>query len=211
MKKTIVLASIAVAGLIVILFILKECNKAIPHLPNVGELIDGIDSAKKKLDSLMDQPTKLENLQIGELKLLMQMVPLNVHDDFKIQKVKEHWYGDDKIIGSYISNTNIGIDFADTIENWAMKRGDTLFLKLPAVKVLNKDGKVIEKSNYPICSGGWTDQELKQMEDSANTYFLDKAKTEFPRAEKEIEDFMRNAALLDLKFKEVVIEFEKKE
>ena len=174
-----------------------------PKIPGPGDTIDSLAKAKEKIDSLLNQKTKLENLQFDEIKMLMQIVPINIQEPFKIQKQRGHWYGDDKILGSYISNTNIGIDFA------AMKRGDTIFLKLPAVKVLNKDGKVIGKSSYPICTGGWSDQELKQMEDSANAYFLEKAKSEFPRAEQKIEELMRNAATLGLRYKEVVIEFEK--
>ena len=207
---TIILSVLAIIVLVVFLLILKECNKMTPlHVPSGGEVVEWVEDAKNKVDSLLEQKTKLENLQIAEINLLMQYVPINLQESFKIYKEKEHWYGNDKIIGLYNSNTNIGIDFADTVQNWAMKRIDTVFIKLHAVKVLNKDGNVIAKSSFPICSGDWSDQELKQMEDSANTHFLETAKKEFPRAEKEIESFMRNAALLDLKYKEVVIEFEK--
>lgn len=169
-----------------------------------------VQTMKDTTDNLKDltkDTYKLENLQVSELKELIQIGAFNFQEDLKIEKIKGGVFFDDEILASYTCNINIGIDFADTIKGWAQKKGDSAFLKLPPVKVLNTDGKVITRSSFPIRTGTWSNEDLKQLSDSANTYFLNKAEEHFPEARKELEKNLRG--ILSLKYKYVEIKFEK--
>ena len=166
-----------------------------------------VESAGGLLDSLTKETIRLENLQVSELKELQQIGAFNYQDAVKFEKVKKGTFFDDEIIASYSCNVNIGIDFNDTKDGWAQKKGDSAFLKLPPIKVLNTDNKVITRSSFPIRTGDWSNAELQQLSDSANTYFINKAKQLFPDAQNDLEEKLRG--ILQMKYKYVEIQFEK--
>lgn len=193
MKKNITL--ILILAVLVIVFMIARTIK------------DTTENLGNTLKDLTKDAYRLENLQVSELEELQQIGTCNYQEDVRFEKVKEGIFTDDEIIASYSCNVNIGIDFADTKEGWAQKKGDSVFLKLPSVKVLNTNNKVITRSSFPIRTGTWSNAELQQLSDSANTYFINKAKDHFPMAQKELEDKLRG--ILSLKYKYVKIEFEK--
>jgi len=160
----------------------------------------------KQLEDMTKESYRLENLQISEIKQLMQIGSINFQDAIKIEKVKVGIFSDDEIIASYTCNANIGIDFADTTKGWAQKKGDSAFLKLPPIKVLNTDNKVIIRSSYPIRTGSWSNEELQQLGDSASTIFIAKAKEFFPEAKKDLKEKFK--ALLSMKYKYVDVKFD---
>ena len=166
-----------------------------------------VESAGGLLDSLTKETIRLENLQVSELKELQQIGAFNYQDAVKFEKVKKGTFFDDEIIASYSCNVNIGIDFNDTKDGWAQKKGDSAFLKLPPIKVLNTDNKVITRSSFPIRTGDWSNAELQQLSDSANTYFINKAKQLFPDVQNDLEEKLRG--ILQMKYKYVEIQFEK--
>lgn len=194
MKNNIVTLILIVVILVIVLMITRTMKET---TENFG----------KQLDSLTKETIRLENLQVSELEELMQIGAFNVQENVKFEKIKVGTFFDDEILASYTGNIIIGIDFKDAKEGWAQKKGDSAFLKLPPVKVLNTDGKVITRSSFPIRTGTWSNEDLMQLSDSANTYFLNKAEEHFPEARKELEKNLRG--ILSLKYKYVEIKFEK--
>lgn len=189
MKKIITLVLI-VAALLIVMLIIKELKSI--NFPSW--------TTKDRYDFV--------NLQVSEQNELKQIGSINIQEIYKIDNVRKNvLFSDDEIIGSYVSNINIGIDFVDAQDDWATKRGDSVFLKLPPIKVLNKNNWVIIKTDYPIRSGKWSNEELKQMEESANNHFLELAQRSFPKAQKELEDKFRD--ILSMKYKYIEIKFEK--
>ena len=169
----------------------------------VKTMNDGVD----KLKDLTKDTYRLENLQVSELKELMQIGAYNFQDVVKIEKIKEGIFSDDEIIASYTCNINIGVDFADTVKGWAQKKGDSAFLKLPPIKILNTNNQVIIRSSFPIRTGSWSNEELKQLSDSASEIFIVQAKEMFPEAKQELEEKLE--AILSMKYKYVEVKFEK--
>lgn len=156
------------------------------------------------------QPKKevivLENLTYSEIDPILQLRSMQVNPSCKIDTIKEHFFSDDRIVCSYSGTINIGIDFADTLHNWATKKGDSVFIKLPNVKILNTDSWVITGRSIPIEKGKWTNEDMAEIENRANQKLCDIAKESYPEAEANARKYI-NEKLYAMGFKYIDITF----
>lgn len=78
--------------------------------------------------------------QIRSVERIGQWEFLSISDEEMVDTVVSHLLGrDDRLVRIYQGTLRLGIDFSDCQEHWATSRGDTAVLKLPAIKLLDKE------------------------------------------------------------------------
>jgi hypothetical protein len=149
----------------------------------------------------------LGNAKAGELEAILQIRAMQVNETCRIDTVREGTFYDDRLVCSYEGIINIGVDFADTISNWATKSNDgKITLKYPCLKVINADGWVITGSSVQMEKGKWSNQELKELSERANVVLKEQAAKHIAEAEKNLRTQL-TAKLNGLGYNDVEISF----
>ena len=74
---------------------------------------------------------------ITQIKAIGQWEALHISCEEMVDTTEEHFFGDKNLIKIYRGTLIIGLDFADAKKDWFTARGDTAFLRLPKVRLLN--------------------------------------------------------------------------
>ncbi len=76
---------------------------------------------------------------VTQIKAIGQWEALNISCEELVDTVEEHIFGDKHLVKIFHGRIVLGIDLKDARSNWFVARGDTAFICLPKVKVLNPD------------------------------------------------------------------------
>ena len=125
----------------------------------------------------------LENINVSELESILQIRALQVNESCIVDSIKEGVIYNDKLTRTYEGTVNIGIDFADLVQDWATKQNGRVFINCPCLKILNVNGWVITNSKTAIEDGTWTNRDIKEVDYRANEVLKKKAMQRFPEAE----------------------------
>ena len=136
---------------------------------------------------------KAGNPSLDEVTTAEKLKVLTVSDEIMVTRTKAKSEGklgflrskiganEAKICAIYPAIANIGFDLAKVDKNKMIQpKGDSLIIFLPAVEILNKDGKTISESEvkFPIQNGDWSNAELGELAKQANADMLQKCQTE---------------------------------
>lgn len=88
------------------------------------------------------QPTPI---QIESIRNIQKWEFLSIDEEEIIDTAITHWWKPDKrLVRIYRGTLRIGIDFHDCTPDWAMAKGDTAILSLPAIRLL--DNRFIDEA-----------------------------------------------------------------
>ena len=115
---------------------------------------------------------ELSPTQIERIKAIGQWEFLTVSDEELVDTVRHGFFGDDELVRIYTGTLRLGIDMADTEEDWIRTDGDTLRVMLPPVRLLDTNfiDEASARSFYE--SGRWTQADRKALARKARQKML---------------------------------------
>ena len=115
---------------------------------------------------------ELSPTQIERIKAIGQWEFLTVSDEELVDTVRHGFFGDDELVRIYTGTLRLGIDMADTEEDWIRTDGDTLRVLLPPVRLLDTNfiDEASARSFYE--SGRWTQADRKALARKARQKML---------------------------------------
>lgn len=159
-KLTIMLASLAIIAVVVcvVWFCNATKDSSLSFTSN-----DDIDVT----------PTIVERMRsIGQWEFL------SVSDEKLIDTVRTGFFSDDELVRIYYGTLSLGIDLRDCSKDWISSKGDTIFVTLPEVKLLDQNFIDEASSRSFFETGKWSNKDRKAMYERARQRMLTRCLTE---------------------------------
>lgn len=159
-KLTIMLASLAIIAVVVcvVWFCNATKDSSLSFTSN-----DDIDVT----------PTIVERMRsIGQWEFL------SVSDEELIDTVRTGFFSDDELVRIYYGTLSLGIDLRDCSKDWISSKGDTIFVTLPEVKLLDQNFIDEASSRSFFETGKWSNKDRKAMYERARQRMLTRCLTE---------------------------------
>jgi len=118
---------------------------------------------KAKVEVTVDDGINLTPEQIEAVKNIGEWELLSVSDEELIDTVSKGFFKDDKLARIYYGTLRFGINLEDVSDGWMQQKGDTVVVKLPPVKLLDRDfiDEARTKSFYE--TGRWTGEDRQAL------------------------------------------------
>ena len=159
-KLTIMLASLAIIAVVVCMVWFCNATKESTLSFSSNEEIDFT-------------PTIVERMRsIGQWEFL------SISDEELIDTVRTGFFTDDELVRIYYGTLSIGIDLRDCSKDWISTEGDTIFLTLPEVKLLDQNFIDEASSRSFFETGSWSNKDRKAMYERARQRMLSRCLTE---------------------------------
>lgn len=159
-KLTIMLASLAIIAVVVCMVWFCNATKESTLSFSSNEEIDFT-------------PTIVERMRsIGQWEFL------SISDEELIDTVRTGFFTDDELVRIYYGTLSIGIDLRDCSKDWISTEGDTIFVTLPEVKLLDQNfiDEASSRSFFETVS--WSNKDRKAMYERARQRMLSRCLTE---------------------------------
>ena len=159
-KLTIMLASLAIIAVVVCMVWFCNATKESTLSFSSNEEIDFT-------------PTIVERIRsIGQWEFL------SISDEELIDTVRTGFFTDDELVRIYYGTLSIGIDLRDCSKDWISTEGDTIFVTLPEVKLLDQNFIDEASSRSFFETGSWSNKDRKAMYERARQRMLSRCLTE---------------------------------
>lgn len=159
-KLTIMLASLAIIAVVVCMVWFCNATKESTLSFSSNEEIDFT-------------PTIVERMRsIGQWEFL------SISDEELIDTVRTGFFTDDELVRIYYGTLSIGIDLRDCSKDWISTEGDTIFITLPEVKLLDQNFIDEASSRSFFETGSWSNKDRKAMYERARQRMLSRCLTE---------------------------------
>lgn len=159
-KLTIMLASLAIIAVVVCMVWFCNATKESTLSFSSNEEIDFT-------------PTIVERMRsIGQWEFL------SISDEELIDTVRTGFFTDDELVRIYYGTLSIGIDLRDCSKDWISTEGDTIFVTLPEVKLLDQNFVDEASSRSFFETGSWSNKDRKAMYERARQRMLSRCLTE---------------------------------
>ena len=159
-KLTIMLASLAIIAVVVCMVWFCNATKESTLSFSSNEEIDFT-------------PTIVERMRsIGQWEFL------SISDEELIDTVRTGFFTDDELVRIYYGTLSIGIDLRDCSKDWISTEGDTIFVSLPEVKLLDQNFIDEASSRSFFETGSWSNKDRKAMYERARQRMLSRCLTE---------------------------------
>lgn len=159
-KLTIMLASLAIIAVVVCMVWFCNATKESTLSFSSNEEIDFT-------------PTIVERMRsIGQWEFL------SISDEELIDTVRTGFFTDDELVRIYYGTLSIGIDLRDCSKDWISTKGDTIFVTLPEVKLLDQNFIDEASSRSFFETGSWSNKDRKAMYERARQRMLSRCLTE---------------------------------
>ena len=159
-KLTIMLASLAIIAVVVCLVWFCNATKESTLSFSSNEEIDFTPTIVEKMRS------------IGQWEFL------SISDEELIDTVRTGFFTDDELVRIYYGTLSIGIDLRDCSKDWISTEGDTIFVTLPEVKLLDQNFIDEASSRSFFETGSWSNKDRKAMYERARQRMLSRCLTE---------------------------------
>lgn len=106
-------------------------------------------------------------MRIEALKGIRQWEFLTVSDEELVDTVRRGIFTDDHLARIYYGTMRLGIDMADTTSNWLSRRGDTIVVALPPIRLLDDDFIDEARTRPFIEDGRWSHADRALLYDKA--------------------------------------------
>ncbi|MEE1152889.1 MAG: DUF4230 domain-containing protein [Prevotella sp.] len=159
-KLTIILASLAIIAVVVCMVWFCNATKESTLSFSSNDEIDFT-------------PTIVERMRsIGQWEFL------SISDEELIDTVRTGFFTDDELVRIYYGTLSIGIDLRDCSKDWISTEGDTIFVTLPEVKLLDQNFIDEASSRSFFETGSWSNKDRKAMYERARQRMLSRCLTE---------------------------------
>ena len=96
--------------------------------------------------------------QVLAIKEIGEWEFLSIEDEEMVDTVRKKLFGSDELIRIYKGTLRLGIDLSEADDDWLTTGGDTLYVMLPKVRLLDDDF-IDEAATQPFFeSGTWNDK-----------------------------------------------------
>lgn len=118
-------------------------------------------------DAIDCTPTIVEHMKsIGQWEFL------SVNDEEIIDTMRTGFFSDDELVRIYYGTLRLGIDFSDCKEDWIRTEGDTVFVTIPDVKLLDYNFIDEARTRSFFETGKWSNADRKAMYERARQKML---------------------------------------
>ena len=115
---------------------------------------------------------------VGRMRSIGQWEVLSISDEELIDTVRTGFFTDDDLVRIYYGTLSIGIDLRDCSKDWISTEGDTIFVTLPEVKLLDQNFIDEASSRSFFETGSWSNKDRKAMYERARQRMLSRCLTE---------------------------------
>jgi len=144
------------------------------------------------VDKMFEYKVETANPTLTDITTAEKLKVLTIAEDVMVTNTKAKSTGklgflrskisnnEAKIVGIYPALVNIGFDFSKVDKDKMIEaKEDSLIVHMPAIEILNKDGKAISESEakFPIQNGTWSSAELVELSKKANDEMLKKCQS----------------------------------
>ncbi len=124
-------------------------------------------------DTIDCTPTIIEHVKaIGQWEFLA------INDEEIVDTMRTGFFSDDELVRIYYGTLRIGIDFHDCSEDWIKTEGDTIYMTLPDVKLLDYNFIDEARTRSFFETGKWSNADRKAMYEKARQTMLKRCLTE---------------------------------
>jgi len=124
-------------------------------------------------DTIDCTPTIIEHVKaIGQWEFLA------INDEEIVDTMRTGFFSDDELVRIYYGTLRIGIDFRDCSEDWIKTEGDTIYMTLPDVKLLDYNFIDEARTRSFFETGKWSNADRKAMYEKARQTMLKRCLTE---------------------------------
>lgn len=122
--------------------------------------------------------TGVGTITMSDLSPTRQLRVMSVYKEIIVGKTKTEQMllgpVERKIYAIYPAQVNLGFDLTECGDDWLRVSGDTVYVKLPPVRILNDGGQYVDEARkrVPIQSGKWTWSEMNSLREMANKEML---------------------------------------
>lgn len=114
------LIAAAVAATVAVVLLLHHLNK--------GNSVEVVTN-----DKIDITPTQIEQIRsIGQWEFL------SISDEELIDTVRHGFFSDDELVRIYYGTLRLGLDLSEARPDWIVSSGDSITMKLPRIKLLDK-------------------------------------------------------------------------
>ncbi len=155
---------IAMALIVMTFITVRSCRRGIPSPIRLNAYF------QKEIDLTPSQIRAVE--QIGEWEFLC------ITDEEMVDTVVSHWFSrDDRLVRIYQGTLRLGIDFGDCEPHWATSKGDTAILRLPPIKLLDRNFIDEARARSFFEHGEWDAQAKEDLYRRAQQIMIDRCMT----------------------------------
>lgn len=108
-----------------------------------------------RLEMGADERIDLTPTQIESIKAVGEWEFLSISTEELVDTTRKRLFSDDQLVRIYYGTLRLGVDMKQVEPGWITQQGDTLFLKLPKVGLLDKDFIDEARTKSFFESGSW--------------------------------------------------------
>jgi len=131
--------------------------------------------------------TSIGTVTLKDISPTMQLRTLSIQKELLVSEYRENpWYqGNDEIHVVYPGRLELGFDLSKCGDDWLQVVGDSTFVRLPAVELLNADNNYTGLADVKIEVGKWQSADMNRLHQRANAMMLRSCEAEdcYHRAE----------------------------
>lgn len=155
---------------------LKVCMTVIMALAFVAIGLYAFRSPlKEAYDYMFDRHAEIGHIMLSDIAKTDKLTVISMYKEAIVgqhRQEKGRLFGTNEyqIYAVYPGRIDVGFDLTRCAPDWLQMRGDTAFVKLPAVSILNSDGWYLDEAAHttPIEDGVWTTAEYGMLAQRAN-------------------------------------------
>ena len=104
---------------------------------------------------------------VDRMKAIGQWEFLVVSDEELIDTVRKGFFSDDELVRIYYGKLRLGIDLSDCSEDWIKQKGDTIYVTIPEIRLLDQNFIDEARTKSFFESGKWSNADRQAMYDRA--------------------------------------------
>lgn len=118
--------------------------------------------------------TEISTVTVEDIKKIGQLKVLTVNKEFLVSQYRKRGFliSDDEIHIVYDGRIDLGFDLSECQDSCITRRGDSTFVTLPPVEILNQNEVYVGPGDVKIEDGTWTNNEMEGFKRRANAYML---------------------------------------
>ena len=104
---------------------------------------------------------------VDRMRAIGQWEFLTVSDEELIDTVRKGFFSDDELVRIYYGKLRLGIDLSDCSEDWIKQKGDTIYVTIPEIRLLDQNFIDEARTKSFFESGKWSNADRQAMYDRA--------------------------------------------
>ena len=118
--------------------------------------------------------TEISTVTVDDIKKIGQLKVLTINKEFLVSQYRKRGFliSDDEIHIVFDGRIDLGFDLSECQDSCISRRGDSTFVTLPPVKILNQNEVYVGPGDVKIEDGTWSNDEMEAFKRRANAYML---------------------------------------